>query len=236
MAPLIRISFDLNSVEFLVERGRVQKVVSISSEEQKELDYLQDQLEPYGDFTAFRDMTKEEIDKVTKMKKRRAELEGKTEAMKTVWDIAPMADSPLTVVLVLRPDYLPTYVENLPNEWINRLFAQQLIIENPQIYLGRPGAAPSPEPRATEPESTYQTDPNLTRKHNKVLEVIGNLDPSYLEQLDISQQGEAVSILPKKFLGEIWSPIDAVLTKQFGESAQWISKGKGDKNAHWEVL
>jgi hypothetical protein len=235
MSRLVRITVDLNSNRFMVERGRTEKA-AFTEEERRELDSLRDQLEPYGDFTAFKDLSQEEIEKVTRLKKRRAELEKISEAVKTVWEIVPEAEVE-SVVLIVSPRAIPVYVENMPEGWLERLFTQQLIIESPQIYLGSPGTAP-PVARPAPPQDSrgYTPDSGLSAKHNKVIETIYKVDPAYLELLEIKPEGDYVIVHPYEWLGEPWGRIEQALTKQFGESAAWISKGKGDRDAHWEVL
>lgn len=231
---MIRLTFDLDSDGVIVERGRLEKAV-FTRQEQTEFEQLRDQLEPYGDFTAFKDLSQEQIKKVTKLKKRRAELEARSQASKTVWEIVPESEVQ-SVVLVLRPGYRVIYVENLPGEWIDKLFSQQLILENPQIHISSPGSSQPAAQPAPQDTRAYMQDSTLSAKHNKVIETIYKVDPTYLELLEIKQEGDFIIVHPYDWLGEPWGKINQAFEKQFGESAAWISKGKGDRDAHWEVL
>ncbi|MBU0846825.1 hypothetical protein KKH23_06500 [Patescibacteria group bacterium] len=224
---LVRVALDLVSNQLIIERGSfVKGGIELSEEQAMELEALRQQLEPYGgDFTSFKDVPPEDVEKIVEAKRRLAALEGLAASDEhLVW--TPVADV-RTVVLISTPRTLPIYVENMPSEWIEKLLSQQMIIENPQIYVG--GAAP-----ISREASGYPRDPNLSERGNLVRETIWNLYPKNMELLEISENAGIVSLFPTDWLDDKWSPIDKALKSRF-KDAEWKSKGTGDKMAHWEV-
>jgi len=230
---LVRVALDLVSNQLIIERGSfVKGGAALSEEEAMELEALRQQLEPYGgDFTSFKDVPPEDVEKIVEAKRRLAALEGlATSDEHLVW--TPVADADVrTVVLISTPRTLPIYVENMPPEWIEKLLSQQMIIENPQIYVG--GTAPASR-ESPPPTSGYPRDPKLSERGNLVREVIWKLYPENMELFEFSESAEVVSLLPRKWLDEKWNPIDKALKSRFTD-AEWKSKGTGDKMAHWEV-
>jgi len=229
---LVRVAVDLVSNQLIIERGSfVKGGAALSEEEAMELEALRQQLEPYGgDFTSFKDVPPEDVEKIVEAKRRLATLEGLAASDEhLVW--TPVADVQ-TVVLISTPRTLPIYVENMPSEWIEKLLSQQMIIENPQIYVG--GTAPASR-ESPPPTSGYPRDPKLSERGNLVREVVWKLYPEDIELFEFSESGEIVILFPKKWLGsEKWVPIDQALKSRF-KDAEWKSKGTGDKMAHWEV-
>uniref|UniRef100_A0A6M3MAD3 Uncharacterized protein n=1 Tax=viral metagenome TaxID=1070528 RepID=A0A6M3MAD3_9ZZZZ len=232
MTRLVRIAVDLDSAQFIIERGSfVKGGTALSGKDAIELEALRQQLEPYGgDFTSFKEVPPEDVEKIVEAKRRLATLERLAASEEhLIW--TPM-DDVRTVVLISTPEALPIYVENIPSEWIEKLLSQQMIIEKPQIYVGGGGAPVSRE--ASPPTSGYPRDPNLSERGNLVREIIWNLYPKNMELLEISENAKIINLFPTDWLDEKWSPIDKALKSRF-KDAQWISKGAGDKKAHWEV-
>jgi len=228
---LVRVAVDLVSNQLIIERGSfVKGAAELSEKEAMELEALRQQLEPYGgDFTSFKDVPPENVEKIVEAKRRLGTLERMAVSEEhLIW--TPVEDVS-TVILIVDQENLPIYVENMPSAWIEKLLSQQMIIENPQIYVG--GGVPASKDSPA-PTSGYPRDPNLSERGNLVRETIWNLYPKNMELLEISENAKIINVFPTDWLDEKWSPIDKALKSRF-KDAQWISKGAGDKKAHWEV-
>jgi len=218
------------SGKFMVETGELQK---LTPEEEKELDSLRLQLEQYGDFLNLGDVPQEEMDELFKAKARRGELEDRSRAQIT-WTAKP-EDEVRSIVLVLQPLMLPTYVENLPNKWIDKIF-------DPAIYR-------LPSPTGKE-ESEKETQPLIPPSldlgeqiRECLLEIEGTptfkdaktyLDCVTIEEVE-SRPGQPAShfkIMPKKYLEDDWKPINNKLGDVFKQKLTWT---RDSKNSHWKV-
>lgn len=71
---------------------------------------------------------------------------------------------------------------------------------------------------------------------NTQWEQIPNSEPisNVFDLITVKEENGIVYIRPKRFLKNNWAPINSVMKAQYGERS-WISHGKGDKDAHWEV-
>lgn len=238
MMRLIRVSWDRDLGTFMVETGKEGRR-DLSEEEKAELEGLKNQLEPYGDFLNVGDLEEKEREKVFETKARRAELEGSTEI---IW--TPKAKNEVeSVVLVIWPDKRPIYVENLPSEWIEKLFKSEVIIENPQVILGR---GPPPEAREeTRVEEETRVDiaavpgsDRLNRVRKCLYALKGKPDfrgaETYLDCVDVVDEDNYVKVTPKRWLEEDWRPINDGLETAFGKQGiRWTTEGK---TSHWRVL
>ncbi|GAH81511.1 unnamed protein product, partial [marine sediment metagenome] len=121
----------------MVETGDIHE---LTSEEKKELDSLRRQLEQYGDFRSLGDVAPEEMNELFKAKARRGELESRSSEQIT-W-AAKAEDEVRSIVLVLQPQLLPVYVENLPGEWIDKIFNSVIIQTSPTQSEGSPPSPP----------------------------------------------------------------------------------------------
>lgn len=238
MMRMKRITFKPDDLNFMVEEGEFIPG-SLTAEEKQELKDLVDQLAPYGDFTAFKDLEAAEIRKVTQMKHRRGELEQKNTQPRLEFTPIP-ADEIISLIAVIQPNRLPIYVQNMPAEWLEKLFAQQLTL-NIGTSVQQP-VSPAATSETPEPD-VYVYDPNKSTKHNKIIEVLHNVSlPSGKKAINMveitpdANNPEFITILPTCWLGSDYTPLDKALKNQFGEGAAWISKGQGDKTAHWQIL
>lgn len=228
---LIRVSWDRDLGTFMVETGKEIAQHDLSEEEKVELEDLKNQLEPYGEFLNVGDLEEEERGKVFSAKGRRAELEGKT-SKEIVWIPKPENEVE-SVVLVLCPDSRPRYVENLPLEWIEKLFKSEVIIEKPQVFLGASTLTTSDE---AEGFDTAPGSDKLNRVRKCLYKIKG--DPvfrtaeTYLDCVNVVDEGDFVKVTPKKYLEADWEPINEGLGIAFGKTAEWITEGK---TSHWKI-
>jgi len=229
---MVRVTLKPDGLDFMVESGEFVPG-SLTASEQKELELLIDQLIPYGDFTAFKDLASDEIKQVTQLKHRRAELEQKKTESSLEFIPVPI-DEVYSIILVIRPNHLPVYVQNMPEEWIDKLFSQ-----NFTLNMGAPiqGNTATPEPEEATKPAGFVYDSKLSLKHNKIRETLQKAGGLDLVEITIDPENpELINITPLDWLGDDYKPIDTILRNQFGESASWVSKGRGDRKAHWSVL
>jgi len=218
--------------KFMVETGELLK---ITPEEEKELDSLRLQLEPYGDFLNLGEVPPDELEELFKAKARRGELEDKTRE-RIVW-AAKSEDEVESIVLVLQPLTVPTYVENLPAEWIDKIFNSVII---------QPFSPETTTPPPQEEEPTPLIPPPLPPLGEQIktclLEIEGTPTfkdaTTYLDCVTIEEIEKSVSsaghfkVMPKKFLEDDWRPINDKLQDVFGQQLSWTRDGK---KSHWKV-
>ena len=243
MSRLVRITVDLDSSVVIVEHGEIRQL-HLTREEKAELKNLREQLEPYGDFTSFKELSEEEIESITTMKKRRGELEQKEG--RTEIDFIPVTNEISSIVMIVpcpqstgglvstELERNPIYVENMPQEWIDKLFSQQLIIEN--LNIGGIPAVVQEAQKSEAQKEGYAPNPEFSKKHNRVREIMHKVNPEIFKVVATSEEIDFIFLKPTKWLGDLWKPLDDALKTAFGEGAAWISQGQGDKEAHWEVL
>jgi len=216
----------------MVETGELLK---LTPEEEKELDSLRLQLEPYGDFLNLGEVPPDEMDELFKAKARRSELEDRSRE-RIVWAAKP-EDEIESVVLVLQPEILPTYVENLPAEWIDKIFNSVIIQTFPTGKENDPISASKSQPLIPVPiELGDQIKTCL-------LEIEGTpafkdattyLDCVTIEEVEgvHGQPAGHFKVMPKKFLEKDWRPINDRLQDVFGQQFSWTSDGK---KSHWKI-
>ena len=239
---LLRVTVDMTLGSFIVEEGK-RIVPKLTEEEKKELEGLRQQLEPYGEFLKLGDLEEDERERVFAAKQRRAVLEEKESKSEITW-LPKQEEEVQSVMLVLMPDRNPIYVENMPSAWLDKLFQPQIIIDQPQILVGKASREASEtrtEPRET--PSQYVDDPELSKKVNKIRKIIQDIEgkpvmpgkDNFLECVDVSEDEEGVTIvMPKKWLGDDWKPINEMLGKAFGEHGlQWTTQGR---ESHWKIF
>lgn len=235
---LIRVAWDPNSLSFMVEVGELVKQQELTKEEKTELTNLRNQLEPYGDFMNLGELEEEEREKVFAAKGRRAELEEKVSKEEIIWTPKP-EDEVKSVVLVLAPNRIPVYVENMPNEWIDKLFKSEITIESPQVFLGGPVAL-TPE---SEEKPGFIKIPG-SDKLNRVRKCLFMIEEkpktvhfkdadTYLDCVDVIDEENYVRVTPKRFLEDDWAPINEILKATFGDESQWTTEGR---TSHWKVF
>ncbi len=152
--------------------------------------------------------------------------------------IPKVQDGVDSVVLVLHPDRRPIYVENLPSPWIDKLFKSEVFIESPQVFLGRSRPPQSPSPEEVEGLVTVPGSEKLNRVR-KCLHLIEG-EPAfsraktYLDCVDVEDEGDYIKVTPKKYLEDDWRPINKGLEEAFGkQGARWTTEGR---KSHWKVM
>jgi len=236
---LTRITWDrmtdrMTPSKFMVETGELLK---LTPEEEKELDSLRLQLEPYGDFLNLGEVPPDELEELFKAKARRSELEDKTRE-RLVWAAKP-EDEVESIVLVLQPEMAPTYVENLPAEWIDKIFNSKVLI---QPFLS-PAVAPTEDPPSETPLIPPSPPPLEEQIKTCIREIEGTptfknattyLDCVTIEEVEGSHGAPAghFKITPKKYLEDDWKPINDKLGDVFGQQLTWT---RDKKKSHWKV-
>ena len=212
--------------KFMVETGEIHE---LTSEEKKELDSLRQQLEQYGDFLNLGDVAPEEMDELFKAKARRADLESRSSEQIT-W-AAKAEDEVRSIVLVLQPQLPPVYVENLPGEWIDKIFNSVIIQTSPT----QSESPPPPPPTKIGLDERLRTAIFEIEGTPKFKDANNYIDCVDIEEVEGGGHGQPAShfkITPKKFLEDDWKPINDKLSKVFGQKLAWVTEGK---TSHWKI-
>ena len=212
--------------KFMVETGDIHE---LTSEEEAELSSLRDQLEQYGDFVNLGDIPPEEMDELFKAKARRGELESRSSEQIT-WAAKP-EDEVRSIVLVLQPQLLPVYVENLPGEWIDKIF-NSVIIQTAPTQSEAPPPSPPIKVGLGERIRTTILAIDGTPKFKDAKNYLDCIDMEEVEGRGHGQPASHIRITPKKFLEDDWKPINDMLSKVFGKKLTWTTEGK---SSHWKI-
>lgn len=226
---IVRITLE-EGTKFTVEYGKKQ-LPGLTPEEEKEVEQLNEALIEYSDFTAAEALEDEARQQLMEKKKRLEELTEKKKQEHVDW--YPIEESLVeTLLIICRPTHLHTYVENLPVDLISKLFEPQMTFN----ISGAPwkGDGSFYPPTKVEPQDD---DPGAlggrTQKEQEVIYVVSGANANWPDYITIEEEDGIVYIKPKKFLGNIWGPINTALKESFGDI--WKSKGSGDRDAHWEA-
>lgn len=253
---LVRITLE-EGTEFTVEYGKKQ-LPGLTPEEEKEVEQLNKELIEYSDFTAAEALEDEARQQLMEKKKRLEELAEKKKQEHVDW--YPIEDIE-TLLIICRPTHRHTYVENLPVDLIKKLTEPQMTFHfgdwKPDLQFSLPcplieqctsrvrgskcGSIAHKDCeefiRMTKARARIQDDPGAlegrTQKEQDVIYVVSGANSSWDDYVTIEEKNGIVFITPKKFLGQIWGPINTALKESYGDI--WISKGTGDKDAHWEA-
>lgn len=217
--------------KFMVETGEVQQ---LTSEEEAELDSLRLQLEPYGEFLNLGEVAQEEMDELFKAKARRAELEGRSREQ-IIWG-AKSEDEVRSIVLVLQPLAIPVYVENLPGEWIDKLF-KSVVIQTPTTPQDKKSPLlipPSMDLGEQIRECLLEIEGSPSFKDASGTPAETYLDCVTIEKVEAAHAGQAshFKITPRKYLEDDWKPINNKLGEVFGQKLTWTTEGR---QSHWKV-
>ncbi len=163
---LVRVTFDHeNSKSFIVEYGALS---ILSPEDRDEMILLQQDLLEFKDFASAETLDDARRHELMDKKKRLKVLNEINDGNEILWSSDTFTNS---VLLILRPDYTPIYVENLPNELFDKLLLESQFTMNvtpvaapaepvqyaPLQYEYEPVAAAPP------PQNVSQSDPQLER-------------------------------------------------------------------------
>jgi len=220
MSNFVRITIDKTSPNFVMEKGTLHPP-GLTPEEDKELRELTEELKEFKDFATAEDLENGERRDLLTKRRRQMELRGKQTEDRMEWIQIP-TDS---LLAVCRPNRIPTVVENMP-EW---LFEK--IMENEQT-VNISIATEVAQETGQEKLSEFHPSPDDAIK--KVVNILNDLEltDNWSQLVSVNDHGNGrVTIKPKGFLQEDWSPINNALKKRFGDC--WKSQGKGDKDAHW---
>jgi len=98
---------------------------------------------------------------------------------------------------------------------------KRIEIDQDYYNLVKSRAEGKPTPKATNPENPYEKT-GIYKDLEK-----------YRPKLVFEERGNELYIKPKMFLGtDVWSKITKIVQKHDGD---WVSQGRGDKNAKWIV-
>jgi len=249
---LVRITFNHeNTKSFIVEYGTC---LELSPEDQDERDLLQQDLLEFKDFISAQELGDTQRQELMD-KKRRLEILNKiNEGNEILWEPAEFVYS---ILLMLRPDYMPIYVENLPNELFDKLLLESHFTLNvtPTEITRIPAITPqsTPQPNLEEPKlervktvitsikeipmmSANKDQPWLAEKHGdnyNGLIYVSRESPLPGEQQSSLMNG-IIYVWPVKYLKDDWKPINKALKKAFSDKVEWLRTDPG-KFSHWIV-
>lgn len=230
---LVRITFDrVTGLDDLkVEYGEIY-YRKLTGEEEKELKTLEEHLANFKDFQTAEKLRDDQHKGVLEKKRRLEELKQLPTTPQLEWKtVSP--DLINSIFLLIEQDMIPTYVENIPEFIYKKIFH-----DKPEININ----VNSPSAPAGEKEEEKQTLAR-NRVESAFYEIQSTLSSDWKELVTITvKQGEheryrgkdAYWIKPNAWLQEDYGPIDDMVKKELG--GVWQSKGRGDKDAHWEVL
>jgi len=204
--------------QVLVEHGDVF-FRDLTKEEKKELKTLEKQLENFTDFSTAEKLQDDQRTGVMAKKKRYEELQQLPTTQQIEWKIAD--PQPTGVFLIHREGQMVTYVEGMPGFIFDKLFSQDVNI----TVTGVGGGISSPAPIVP-----TQEDPQGNRLYTELDKL--ELSKPWKDLLDVEYKNGVWWISPKKWLDADYALVDNAM-KKIG--ARWSSKGKGDREAHWEV-
>lgn len=233
----IRIAINRFQPRHIVEYGE-WITRTLTPEEQEELDALNEELLEYSDFTTAGELANLNK-KLAKKRKRLEELEAlRTGEPQLVWKVQDPHEVE-SILLLVRPNHLPVYVEGLTNEMVEKLLEPSLTLN---IGSG-PGVQPLP--------SQVQTPPGEDVRFSEIKAAIGSIEGAskegkpWLELVVISKENpaagkeagqttldEMIYVMPVKYLQDDWGPINDRLKAIFGDRTDWHRAGK---TSHWTV-
>ena len=233
---LVRITFDRLSgfKDLQVEYGKVF-YRELTPEEKEEMKTLEEHLANFKDFQTAEKLQDDQHKAVLEKKRRLEELKQLPTEPQLEWE---MADPQLidSVFLLIRPQFLTEYAENIPQFLLDRMMKDEEQVVN--ININSTAAAPAPKKKeeAEKPLAKNRVEAELYKIQDKLSE-----DWESLVTVDV-RKGEneryegkdTYWIKPITWLQEDYKPIDDMVKGELG--GLWQSKGKGDKDAHWEIL
>jgi hypothetical protein len=233
-SDLIRITLDKQVGRFIIEYGK-RFLPGLTTLQAEEMQGLEEELMEFQDFTLAEELNNKRRSELLEKKKRYEELQAISEQEHINW--TPVAAELIqSVFLILDSDRQPIYVENLPSELIDKLLQPQIILNFARELIDKVFASagsPSPE-KISEPraQSAPGISANLRRVH-EVLDSVASVNWRALP-IDVHEEGNVVFLKPRRFIKPDWTPLNNALQAAFGDQI-WVSKGRGDKNAHWRI-
>lgn len=237
----IRIAINRFQPRHIVEYGE-WITRTLTPEEQEELDALNEELLEYSEFTTAGELEDEKMQQIMEKRKRLEELEAlRTGEPQLVWNVQEPHEVQ-SILLLVRPNHLPVYVEGLTNEMVEKILEPSLTLN---IGSG-PGVQPPPQ---------VQTPPGGDVRFSEIKAAIGSIEgapkgvdlkgKTWLELVEITKENpaagkeagqttldEMVYVMPVKYLQDDWGPINDRLKVIFGDRTDWHRAGK---TSHWTV-
>lgn len=238
----IRIAINRFQPDHIVEYGE-WVTRTLTPEEQEELDALNEELLEYSDFTTAAELEDEKMQEIMGKRKRLEELEAlRTGEPRLKWKVQDPHEV-VSVLLLVRPNHLPVYIEGLTNEMVEKLLEPQLTLN---IGPGG-GAQPLPSQVQTPPGDDIRfseikaaigsiegvpTGPDLRGKTWLDIVVISKENPAVGKEAGQTTLNEMIYVMPVKYLQDDWGPINDRLKEIFGDRTDWHRAGK---TSHWTV-
>ena len=251
---LIRIT--LNRAEprtHQIEYGE-SKVEALTDAEQIELEILRKEMKGVVEFRSADKLDSPE-ELCSSLKRRRlATLEEKLTAETIVWMPQDMVslEGINTVLLIVRPDWIPVYVENIPSELLDRMFSSTISIGKVFVSSGEDEKVKHPEDLPE--EILNEKDP----RKQQVLKVVNNIqgisfnkDPWVrLVKFSVGDKGQdfnpaegkheghktipgSLYLQAVKWLAVDWGIINSALSRVYGDKVAWH---RAKNESYWEIV
>ena len=245
---LIRVTFDRHDPGSLnVEYGRT----SLIPLEELEMQRLAAELKEYSSFTATEKASPAKMRELEVKKKRYDELERISNGADTVWETQPIS-AVESVLLIITPDARTVYVENIPEELIQKMLMDQPVIVNvtqgpAPAYLHMPlQVEDQPQLPSGSLElvkqaiGNIQETPTMAANKDQPWVAMRSSDGKYHGLVYVSEidPSGAVSVpgvvyaWPVKFMKDDWNPVNNALKDAFGENLEWVT---AKKYSHWRI-
>jgi len=238
MAKLIRLTLNkLHPTPFLVEYGFKRE---LTPEEEDELEILHQELLEYSDFTTAQEIQDEKRQELMKKKQHLDELEAiKKGELDIIWK--PQTDVS-TILLMIRPEYVNIYVENLPGELFDKLLLDTHIHLNVTQAL-QPIQQEIDPKNIPKPQTTHGLDPQILEVIARINSIDGMSSEGlpWIDLVSITLENPApgqqtltntVYVMPVKFLKKDWPAINTKIKEAYSNRQEWI---RADKESHWRI-
>ena len=199
--------------QILIEYGDVF-YRELTKKEQKELKTLEGQLKNFADFSTAEKLQDDQRTEVMAKKKRYEELQQLPTTQQIQWRVAE--PQPTGILLIHQSGNVITYIEGMPDFIFDKLFSQN-------INITVTGGTSSPVQKE-------ETKPEGNRLYDELDKL--KLTAPWRDLLDVEYKNGIWWISPKKWLDKDYGLVDDAMKNL---KARWVSKGKGDRTAHWEV-
>lgn len=237
-SKLVRVTLDMAGNHFSVEYGE-RRAAGLTQAQQKERVILIEALEGFSDFSTAEKLGDEDR-KGLMISKERLEKLNEMEEMEHIEWYPIEAHLINSLLVVVSPGQLHTYVENIPAYLLDRILDPKgNITVNIDSEAKKSKALVTPEDEKTG-DGWPEEEPDLgdlqshTDAEREVIKVIAQDTRNWADLVTVREMPERrlVFIRPHKFLGPLWKPINVALREIYGDC--WKSEGTGDKDAHWE--
>lgn len=256
-SKLVRLTVDLHDPYVKVlEYGQLIEG-SLTVEQRKELEELEDILNGFSDFASATDIKDEERQELMEKKMRVEELK-MLEEDRTHWveqDVTLLN----SVLLMMGPKLLPVYCENIPMTLLTKMLDPNLTVN---IMSGTIVGAEEEEVPMTQPQPQAPQPPQRSENVLLVEEIIRSIKESptmsanqgkpwvatkvadgfdglvYVSEDSPQGQSSLAGVVyawPVKYLKDDWGPVNNALKEKFGDSRlNWVRTDPG-KYSHWTV-